>query len=323
MLKKFLFLAVTMFTLHLCAESPVVIFQPFPYDAGYKEGALVNDVVMAELSCSEAVKLVDREELGKVLKEKSLQFDGMLSGTDAAQLSTLLGANYFLSGSMRISGEKMTVFARVLSVKTGVVKIGYITEKAPFDAVETGRKITEKLIATLAQHQPEQEKSDSAELPLIQPEKVRPAVVVLLPELHIAQSNLIDPAAENLLTNALIQQKFKVLQPRETLSFGEPGFWDLLRGNRSDLLKIAKDAGASCLVYGEAIAEKANDFGNFHTARARVELKVIRVEDGAVIFAQSSYAGAADTAEVIAGKRAIQLAAQKLVPELVHALLKK
>lgn len=306
--------------LPVLAETTVIVFNPLAPDVAYPDCQLINDIVMAELSCADGLKLVDREHLNKLLKEKSLQQNGMLESSSATQVSSLLGADYFISGSIRISDKKMTIFAKALSVKDGVVKMKYVSEDAPFDTVKIARLIASEIVTTI-KTQSTKTVDKTEDISLIAPSKARPSVVIILPELHIFRESVIDPAAENTLTQIFIQQKFKVTQPTETITTGKPGAWQSFIGNKSNLLKIAKKANAEYLIYGEAIAEGATVFGDFRTARARVELKAIRTADAQIVFSDSAYAGAADTAEVIAGKRAIQLAAQKLSLKLIKTLL--
>lgn len=66
----------------------------------------------------------------------------------------------------------------------------------------------------------------------------------------------------------------------------------------------------------------SDSFGNYRTSRARVEIKIISTSTGDVIWTDSTYAGTADTAEVISGKKAIQKAVAKLAIKAAAVLLK-
>ena len=66
----------------------------------------------------------------------------------------------------------------------------------------------------------------------------------------------------------------------------------------------------------------SDSFGNYRTSRARVEIKIVSTSTGDVIWADSTYAGTADTAEVISGKKAIQKAVAKLATRAAAMLLK-
>ena len=112
-----------------------------------------------------------------------------------------------------------------------------------------------------------------------------------------------------------------VKQLPDQLKSGQSGVVAKLLATRQSLLESAKKCGAEYLIYGEAIAESADNFGVYRTARARVEIKIISVSTGDIVFADSAYAGAADTGEIIAGKMAIQKAAAKIALRVAEHLL--
>ncbi len=301
----------------LVSAGSVIIFNPLQTDGKNIEGGLFNDIVSAELSCADGIKLVDREQLGKLLREKSLSPNGMLGAGEVSSIGTLLGADNFISGTVREKGDKYLIFVKSISVKTGVVKIKYINTAAD---LESAARKTVQCAVELLKETPHKSAAPVKEQ-LLCPEKKRPAVAICIPEIHIASQRIIDPAAENELIKIFLQQKFNVKQLPPQLTVGKGGLLDNIAGNRTTLLKAAKAAGADFLVYGEAISESSDSFGNYRTSRARVELKVISTASGNIIRADSAYAGAADTAEIISGKKAIQKAAAKLAAEMIKAVL--
>ena len=296
----------------------VIIFNPMQVDGKGVDAGLFNDIVSAELSCADKIKLVDREQLGKLLREKSLQPNGMLNANEVSNIGTLLGADYFVSGSLREKGDKLMIFVKTISVKTGVLKMKYINSA---NDIESAAQKTVQAAIGLVKSQKEQKSPATVENQLIFPEKKRPAVAIFIPEIHVATQNLIDPAAENELTKTFLQQKFQVKQ-LAPLAVGKNGLLDNVVGNRTTLVKAAEKAGAAYLIFGEAVSESSDSFGNYRTSRARVELKIISTSTGDVIWADSTYAGAADTAEIISGKKAIHKAAAKLAIKAAAALLK-
>lgn len=301
------------------SADPVIIFNPMQIDSKKIEAGLFNDLVSAELSCAENIKLVDRAQLDKLLKEKSLKPNGMLDAGDAGSIGTLLGADHFISGSVREKGSRLLIFIKSISVKTGVVRMKYINSADDLEAAakKSVQAAVELIKTDKDQTLPEQNKGQ-----LLFPEKKRPAVAVCIPEIHIASRRLIDPAAENELIKILLEQKFNVKQLAASMDIGKSGFLDKVIGSRTTLIKAAEKAGADYLVYGEAVSESSDTFGNYRTSRARVELKIIAVANNNIIWAASTYAGAADTAEIISGKKAIQKAAAKLASKAAEAMLK-
>ena len=296
-----------------------MIFNPLKVDGNFAEIELFNDILGAKLSCTDKIKLVDRNALNKILQEKSLSNSGMLDTSAVNNIGTLLGADHFVSGSIRSRDKNTMIFVKIISVKTGVVKMQYISRKSGTEMEQLADKVIEKIIKLVSDNKADAAKETKQNL--LYPKKKRPSVTLLLPEIHILRQNIIDPAAENMLTKILLEQKFEIKQFPEQLKTGRPGAVAKLLGNRKSLLESAKECGAEYLIYGEAIAESAGNFGSYQTARARVELKIISVSNGSICFADSAYAGAADTGEIIAGKMAIQKAAAKLAMKAAEHLL--
>ena len=297
----------------------VIIFNPMQIDGKGVDAELFNDIVSAELSCADGIKLVDREQLDKLLRERSLKPNGMLNADEVSNIGSLLGADSFVSGSVREKGDKLMIFVKTVSVKTGVIKIKYINiannlEAAAGKTVQTAIDLvkSQKTAAVVA----------PAKVELLAPGKRRPAVAIFIPEIHIARRRLIDPAAENELTKVFLNQQFNVKQLALPLTAGSDGVIDKIAGNRTTLIKAAEKVGADYLIFGEAVSESSDTFGNYRTSRARVEVKIISTADNSIVWADSIYAGAADTAEIISGKKAIQKAAAKLALKAVGALLK-
>ena len=301
------------------SADPVIIFNPIDTDSKNVDIGLFNDIVSAELSCAEKIKLVDREQLDKLLREKSLKPNGMLNADDVSNIGTLLGADNFVSGSVREKNNKLLIFVKSISVKTGVIKMKYIN--TPND-LETAAKQTAKAAADLVMLQQEKQLPPQPQEQMLFPDKKRPAVAICIPEIHVASQRLIDPAAENELIKTFLKQKFNIKQLTLPLAVGKNGLVDNIVGNRTTLLEAAEKVGADYLIYGEAISESSDTFGSYRTSRARVELKIISTANGNIVWADSAYAGAADTAEVISGKKAIQKAALRLAPKAAAALLK-
>ena len=301
------------------AVDSVIIFNPMQIDKKCPDSDLFNDIVSAELSCADGIKLVDRKQLDKLLHEKSMKPNGMLNADEVNNIGSLLGADYFVSGSVREKNNKLMVFIKSISVKTGVVKIRYISSASDYEAAakNTAQKAVELIKSQL--NLPE---TVNAQEQLLFPDKKRPTVAICVPEIHIASQRLIDPAAENELIKIFIKQKFNVKQLSLQLAVGSNGWLNNVVGSRTTMLKAAKEAEADYLIYGEAISESSGSFGNYLASRARVELKIISTSTNNIVWAESMYAGAADTAEIISGKKAIQKAAANLATKAVEALLK-
>ena len=197
LLKNLLSAAVFCIVLAVPAKDVAVVFNPLAWDGKDGDGTLFNDIVSAELSCMENLKLVDREQLNKLLAERSLKPNGMLGNDDACNIGTLLGADNFVSGSVRSRNNKLMIFVKSISVRSSVVKMKYIN--VPAD-LESAAKQTAKLVTELLKHREDGVQSVSITEKLMAPDKKRPAIAVFLPEIHVANNPVIDPAAENELT---------------------------------------------------------------------------------------------------------------------------
>jgi TolB-like protein len=263
--KIFSVMAVFLISSIALADS-VIIFNPMLIDGKGVDAGLFNDIVSAELSCSEQIKLVDREQLDKLLRERSLKPNGMLNADDVSNIGSLLGADSFVSGSVREKGDKLMIFVKTISVKTGVVKMKYINVA---NNLESAAEKTAQTAIDLIKSQKAAAVPVSAIAKLLAPGKKRPVVAIYIPEIHIASQRLIDPAAENELTKIFLEQEFPVKQIAP-LSVGKNGLLDDLIGNRTTLVKAAKNAGADYLIFGEAVSESSDAFGNYRTSRARV-----------------------------------------------------
>ena len=319
-LKKMLVAVVCFMISAVMAADPVIIFNPMQIESKLIDASLFNDLVAAELSCTAGIKLVERNQLDRILKEKSLSPNGMLDANAINNIGSLLGADCFVSGSVREKDNKLLIFVKSIYVKNSVMKMKYISIAAD---LEKAAKATAQVAVDTVKMQKTQKLSIvSPGGQLLFPDRKRPIVAVCIPEIHIAIQRLIDPAAENELTKILLQQKFNVKQMSSTLAIGKNGLIESIIGDRTTMLKIARKSGADYLIYGEAVSESSDTFGNYRTSRARVELKIIATASNNVIWADSAYAGAADTSEIISGKKAIQKAAAALALKVADALLR-
>jgi len=134
--------------------------------------------------------------------------------------------------------------------------------------------------------------------------------VVAIPEQHLAQA-IIDPAAETELQAifkgvgcAVFESGSKLVREWATAFFrsGQGVF----AGRRTDLL-----------VVGEAFSEPAGRFGELHSCKARLEVKIIDRKTGAILAVGSSNTASIDLSEHAAGKKALQKAAQNLAVRLI------
>lgn len=292
-----------------------------------KESAAVNDVLQAELSQSPQIRLVERGKLQAVLEELRLDQLSAAAPDQSRDLQKILGANYFCHGQIRTSGERIMVSAKVVEVETTVTRVAYSFIPKGGDPVEAGQALARKIEETIAAIQQGQmpEKADDpavvANAREIPAEWRKPSVMVLIPEMHVRQPVLIDPAAQTELEKRLIKAGFKVF---------DSDFVDAARRKQETMLAKVRDlksaaeyaAGrhAQILIYGEAISEQGTALGDFVACRARVEVKAINIATSEILLSESAYGSGTDLAETVAGKKAIQNATNTLADECLYPL---
>lgn len=298
-----------------------------------KQRDLISDVMQAELSVSDTVTLVDRAQLKHALKELQLAHQGMVNPNSVKQLGKIVGAQYFCSGKLTKVGDNLMAIVRVIDIETTIVKLSYAEIKEGNDPIKAGQALAQGVEALIAKFDGEKEKQASSEKAVIKEipsDWTRPTVMVVIPEMHVRDIQVIDPAAETEITKRLIDAGFKVIDSeyvkmmKAGQSVEDPK--QNLKKRLSSLRTAAEYAdkkGVEVLLYGEAISELGATVGDFEGCRARVELKAIVVKGEEVILADSAHAGATGLSETVAGKRALQAAANKLADTFLYDFVKK
>ncbi|MEZ4598310.1 MAG: hypothetical protein R2940_00780 [Syntrophotaleaceae bacterium] len=161
-------------------------------------------------------------------------------------------------------------------------------------------------------------------------------IMVVVPEYHIThpdpqedvqtEDNIVpipDPAGETEIIKYLIQEGFQVVDQGvvEKIRYNEQ-IKAILNGDSDLAQRIGLEFGAEILIVGEAFSELAtrNSFGGLTSCRARVEAKAILTESGVIIASEGTFSSGLDTAENIAGKKALQKAGKKVVGAMLTSL---
>lgn len=320
--KKILLSAVSLLTIIntiFAAEKTVVAVSQLSASGDLaKEEQIISDVMQAELSVSENITLVDRANLRKALKELQLAQQGMVSPESAKKLGKIVGAKYFCSGKITKSGDKTMAIVKIVDVETTITKLAYTTLKSQSDAIEAGKLLAgniEKLITNFTDEKTALAKkiAKNNKIKAIPEDWKRPSVMVIIPEMHVRQRILIDPAAETELVKRLLADKFKVVNSEYvTMMRNDPSNTQRMFNNKKTAAEFVAKKGVDILIYGEAISELGARLGEFEGCRGRVEIKAINVNNGEILIADSAYGGATDLAETTAGKKALQKATNKL-----------
>ncbi len=271
---------------------------------GVKElGAQVSELLFAKLAAKDGLRLVDRADLQKVLKELELGVSGAVKTDGAARVGQLTGARLLLWGSVIHVDKRRHLIAKVVGVETGEV-VGLSVDAPSTD--ELGplvAKLADKVSDALAQA-PERllpkavAKVDRlAALKKQMGKGVRPALWIRIPERTVA-APVRDPAAQTELVVLAKEVGFPIVDADE----GAKGM-------------------AAVLVTGEGLSEVGGRNGGLVTMKARLEVKAVDRATGKVLAADRQVIVVVDATEQLAGKAALQKAAaaiaERLLPKLV------
>jgi TolB-like protein len=284
---------------------PAAIFTFAEKGKGVKgQGAIVTDLLFAELSMRPNLLLVDREELEKTLQEQGLSLSGAVNPDQAVQVGQLTGAKILITGSVLEAGRKIYVIGKIIGTETsrvlGVSVKGPISDDVDVLVPKLAEKIGDLLEKRAGElvAKPKQHDDLVAELKKTLGKGKRPKVYIKIAERHIGRS-VIDPAAQTELVLFCTETGFDV---------------------------IDADAGekrqADIVIKGEAFSEFLTTRGGISSAKARLEVKAIDPRTNEVIAVDRQTAVALDVGELNAGKSALQRAAAQISMRLLPKLVK-
>lgn len=267
-------------------------------------GSDISLLLADHLAASPNLFLVERQQLDALLAEQDLSLSGMVSPNTAVQIGQITGANVLVMGRLMDVGKKQVILCRLMSTET--------TRIFPIRTEVESPELLDEALAELANSigQTIVSRRDALVVPAPSPEqamerwkaivngKTLPSVSVHVDEEHISQA-VIDPAVQTEIRMTLLQLGFEVIDTKK--SSQTPDF----------------------SITGEAFSEFSGQRGNFISCRARTEIEIFRVSDGALILSDRQTALVVSGAEHIAGKQALQETAVSLLDRIVPALVKK
>ncbi len=285
----------------LALTTAILNFQSKPGSDLEGKGEETALLLQANLSTVENVDLVERAELEKVLSEQGLGLSGTINPDTAAKIGQLTGAKVLVTGRLFDAGGQYFVVAKIISTETSRV----FGETAQFKSLSglnaAAAELARKIGKVVTDHRsdlvapPDDMPRRLAELQKLVAGKALPSVSVSISEQHVSH-RIVDPAAQTQMQNILQQIGFKVV---DSASAEKPGV----------------------AISGEAFSEMGMRNAGLVSCRARVEIKMTKTADGALLLSDSAVAPGVDISEDVAAKKALEAASFELTGRIVRKLV--
>jgi tetratricopeptide (TPR) repeat protein len=93
-------------------------------------GESCADAIINRISTDKKVRIVERKYIKKIIEELKLQMTGLVNEETALEIGNIIGANYFIFGSITIMGQNVALDARVANVETSeIISTSRVTGK--------------------------------------------------------------------------------------------------------------------------------------------------------------------------------------------------
>jgi len=262
--------------------------------------------LFAKLAAKDGMLLVDRADLQKILKELELGLSGAVKSDSAARVGQLTGARLLLWGSVIHVDKRRYLIAKLVGAETGQI-VGVSVDAPASDelgplvgklADKVGDALAQKAEALLPKEVAQEDRV--AALKKQMGKGARPALWVRVPERAVATPRVPDPAAQTELVKLAKEVGFPVVDAEE----GAKG-------------------SAAVLLTGEGISEVGGRQGGLVTVKARLEVKAVERATGKVLAVDRQVVVVVDVTEQLAGKAALQKAADAIAGRLLPKLVGK
>ena len=275
------------------AQTLTVAVIDFEVGSGAKpeSGKQIGEALMAMLTGTPGIKLVDRASLDKALQEQALTMTGLSDDTTAIKIGKIVGAQVLITGKAFTLGKSTYITGKIIGTETSLVEGVLSKGKEDDDLGVLVADLAEKIKTRIAQSGAKLVANGPGKVDafdsfkLILEDKQKPKVMVRIPENHVNGVAARDPAAETEIKSMLVQCGFTVVDP------------DQVAGS-----------GVEVTIEGEAFSELGARVGSLISCTARLEIKITKRADGTYLMVDKATARAADLSEQIAGKTAIQQA---------------
>jgi TolB-like protein len=84
-------------------------------------GKIVSEMLTTSFVNSESFKIIEREQLQKVIKEFQLSQSGIIDTSYAKQIGKITGADAIVTGSVTKIGDDLRLDARIIDVESGII----------------------------------------------------------------------------------------------------------------------------------------------------------------------------------------------------------
>lgn len=263
------------------------------------QGANVRDLLFVGLMENPNLVLVERQDLDKILKEAELNLSGAIASNQATQIGQLTGAKILITGSVFRINNKTYLIAKIIGTETGKVlgKSVNGTEEIDALAMKLARLVEKSLTQSSSQLVAPPMTRDSFIQNIRNQLKGKklPPVTIQISEQHIGAGTP-DPAAETELTYIYKALNGKVFDPHTKNS-----------------------PNAKYHITGQGISEFAARNKNLISVKARLEVKVTD-KQGNIIAIDRQTIVKVDLNEILAGKAALQEAAQKIAGRIIKKI---
>ena len=108
------------FTIEPGAGKPTVAILDFEgRGVSIQEVQTLSERMRTEIGNTNAVRLIERKAVNKIMEEQGLQQSGCTTEECASEVGQLLGVQYMISGAIGLMGKINTIDAKMFSVETG------------------------------------------------------------------------------------------------------------------------------------------------------------------------------------------------------------
>jgi len=268
-----------------------------------KQGAEIATLLEADLSTSEHVILVEREEVDTILSEQELGASGLVSADTAARIGSLTGAKVLVTGRLFAVGNQYMIVAKIISTETSRVYGVTATLTDLANLPQAAQDLSGKIDGVLATHHDVLVAPEESPDQLLQRlrgmlgQRPLPSVMVAISERDYTQPSM-DPSAQTEIIMQLQALGFQIIDSQQS------------------------HKKADILISGEAFSELGARHGDLVSSRGRIEVKVARTSTHELLWTDRETQVAVDLGNRTAGKAALEKAAQRLIERLLPRLTK-